>query len=184
MQIHALEREIHALAGEVFTHRLAQAAWRDSVRQNGANRPQKVGQNRRLLDRPEVSEELAAEGQVLPAKVLEWRTLAKLKSTYSDALQTQINPRTDRVHTSFVLTGAQTGRLSSTDPNVQNIPVRTEVGAAIREAFIAEPGHKLISADYSQIELRLTAHMAEEVRCVRRFTMAPSMSPPRRSGCR
>jgi DNA polymerase I len=93
--------------------------------------------------------------------VLEWRQLSKLKSTYTDALQAQINPATGRVHTSYSLTGAQTGRLSSTDPNLQNIPIRTEIGRQIRDAFVAEPGNVLLAADYSQIELRLAAHMAD-----------------------
>jgi DNA polymerase-1 len=93
--------------------------------------------------------------------VLEWRQLTKLKSTYTDALQAQINPRTQRVHTSFSMAVAQTGRLSSTDPNLQNIPIRTEIGRRIRDAFVAEPGKLILAADYSQIELRLAAHMAD-----------------------
>ena len=106
-------------------------------------------------------ERLAAEGVDCARLVLDWRQLTKLKSTYTDALQAVINRETGRVHTSFSLTGAQTGRLSSNDPNLQNIPIRTEVGRKIRDAFIADPGHKILSADYSQIELRLAAHMAD-----------------------
>ena len=108
-----------------------------------------------------VLEDLAEEGHELPKTILEWRSLTKLKSTYTDALQQQINPATDRVHTSFSLAIAQTGRLSSTDPNLQNIPIRTEIGRRIRHAFVASPGHVLLAADYSQIELRLAAHMAD-----------------------
>jgi DNA polymerase-1 len=108
-----------------------------------------------------VLQTLAEQGHDLPAKVLEWRQLAKLKSTYADALIQEINPATGRVHTSFAMAIASTGRLSSTDPNLQNIPIRTEEGSRIRRAFIAEPGHVLISADYSQIELRLLAHVAD-----------------------
>ncbi|HET7575441.1 MAG TPA: DNA polymerase I [Sphingomicrobium sp.] len=106
-------------------------------------------------------ERLAAEGVDCARLVLDWRQLSKLKSTYTDALQAVINAETGRVHTSFSLTGAQTGRLSSNDPNLQNIPIRTEVGRKIRDAFVANPGHVLLSADYSQIELRLAAHMAD-----------------------
>ncbi len=106
-------------------------------------------------------ERLGAEGVECARLVLDWRQLTKLKSTYTDALQAVINPETGRVHTSFSLTGAQTGRLSSNDPNLQNIPIRTELGRKIRDAFVAEPGHVLMSADYSQIELRLAAHMGD-----------------------
>jgi DNA polymerase-1 len=106
-------------------------------------------------------ERLAGEGVEVARRVLDWRQLSKLKSTYTDALQAQINPHTGRVHTSYSLSGAQTGRLASTEPNLQNIPIRTEVGRQIRDAFVAEPGHVLMSADYSQIELRLAAHMAD-----------------------
>ncbi len=106
-------------------------------------------------------EELAAEGHELPRKVLDWRLLAKLKSTYTDALPTYIHPETGRVHTSYALAATTTGRLSSVEPNLQNIPVRTPEGRAIRKAFVTEQGKKLISADYSQIELRVLAHMAD-----------------------
>ncbi len=104
---------------------------------------------------------LSGQGHELPARILEWRQLAKLKSTYADSLLTDINPDTGRVHTSFAMAIASTGRLSSTDPNLQNIPIRTDEGSRIRKAFIAEPGHVLVSADYSQIELRLLAHVAD-----------------------
>jgi len=106
-------------------------------------------------------ERLSREGVPIASLVLEWRQLSKLKSTYTDALQQQINKETGRVHTSYSLSGAQTGRLSSTDPNLQNIPIRTEIGRRIRDAFIAEPGYVMLAADYSQIELRLAAHMAD-----------------------
>jgi DNA polymerase-1 len=108
-----------------------------------------------------VLQTLADQGLELPNRILEWRQLQKLKSTYADALVTDINPETGRVHTSFAMAIASTGRLSSTDPNLQNIPIRTEEGSRIRHAFIAEPGHVLVSADYSQIELRLLAHVAD-----------------------
>jgi DNA polymerase-1 len=106
-------------------------------------------------------ERLSREGVPIARLILEWRQLTKLKSTYTDALQQQINKETGRVHTSYSLSGAQTGRLSSTDPNLQNIPIRTEIGRRIRDAFVAEPGFVMLSADYSQIELRLAAHMAD-----------------------
>ena len=108
-----------------------------------------------------VLEGLAEKGEKLPQTILNWRGYAKLKSTYTDALVTQINPDTGRVHTSFSLAATTTGRLSSSDPNLQNIPIRTEEGRKIRDAFIAEPGHVLVAADYSQIELRLLAHVAD-----------------------
>ncbi|MGB0748975.1 MAG: DNA polymerase I [Magnetospiraceae bacterium] len=107
-----------------------------------------------------VLEKLAEEGHDLPARVLDWRQLAKLKSTYTDTLIEEIHPKTGRVHTSYGMTGTTTGRLSSSDPNLQNIPIRSEEGRKIRHAFVAEPGHVLLSADYSQIELRLLAHVA------------------------
>ena len=108
-----------------------------------------------------VLQALAEQGHELPNHILEWRQLAKLKSTYADSLVTDINAETGRVHTCFAMAVASTGRLSSNDPNLQNIPIRTEEGSRIRHAFIAEPGHVLVSADYSQIELRLLAHVAD-----------------------
>jgi len=108
-----------------------------------------------------VLEDLAGAGERLPQIILDWRHFAKLKSTYTDALVEQINPDTGRVHTSFSLAATTTGRLSSSDPNLQNIPIRTEDGRKIRDAFVAEKGHVLVAADYSQIELRLLAHIAD-----------------------
>ncbi|HWT63330.1 DNA polymerase I [Brucella pituitosa] len=109
----------------------------------------------------QVLEDLAAEGLPLPRKIVDWRQLTKLKSTYTDALPGYIHPQTKRVHTSYAMASTSTGRLSSSDPNLQNIPVRTAEGRKIRTAFIAEPGNKLVSADYSQIELRVLAHVAD-----------------------
>ncbi|HVY87861.1 MAG TPA: DNA polymerase I, partial [Hyphomonadaceae bacterium] len=106
-------------------------------------------------------EDLAANGHALPRVLLDWRMLSKLRSTYTETLRDAIDARTGRVHTSYSLAGAQTGRMASTDPNLQNIPIRTEEGRKIREAFIAAPGNVLVSADYSQIELRLLAHVAD-----------------------
>jgi DNA polymerase-1 len=106
-------------------------------------------------------EDLAAQGHELPRILLDWRQLSKLKGTYTDNLVAAIDPRTGRVHTSYSLAAATTGRLASSDPNLQNIPIRTEEGRKIRKCFIAEPGHVLISADYSQIELRLLAHIGD-----------------------
>ncbi|MDP2622103.1 MAG: DNA polymerase I [Hyphomicrobiales bacterium] len=108
-----------------------------------------------------VLEDLAAQGHPLPQRLLDWRQLSKLKSTYTDTLPAHIDPETGRVHTSYALASTTTGRLSSSDPNLQNIPARTEEGRRIRSAFVAEKGHKLISADYSQIELRVLAHWAD-----------------------
>lgn len=157
--IAGFEAEIHALAGQPFTvgspKQLGEILFGKMGLKGG-----KKGKSGDYSTDVTVLEKLAGEGIEIAGKVLEWRQLSKLKSTYTDALQDQVNPKTGRVHTSYSITGAQTGRLSSNDPNLQNIPVRTEVGRRIREAFVAEPGNVLLSADYSQIELRLAAHMA------------------------
>jgi DNA polymerase-1 len=116
----------------------------------------------------DVLEELA-HVHPLPAEILKYRTLSKLKSTYVDALPEMINPRTGRLHTSLNQTVAATGRLSSSEPNLQNIPIRTEIGREIRQAFIAEPGYSLLSADYSQIELRILAHLSGDEGLIRTF---------------
>ena len=154
-----LEVEIHKLAGHPFNiaspQQLGKVLFDELKLASG--RKTKTGAYGTDAD---VLEELAGE-HALPARVLDWRQLSKLKSTYADALMAQINPRTGRVHTSYSLAGASTGRLASTDPNLQNIPVRTEEGRKIRHAFIAEKGFVLLSADYSQIELRLAAHVAD-----------------------
>ena len=154
------EVEIHRLAGHEFTvgspKQLGEVLF-DKMGLAGG----KKGKTGAYSTDASVLEVLAAEGHALPARVLDWRQLAKLKSTYTDALVGQINPDTGRVHTSYAMAGASTGRLASTDPNLQNIPIRTEEGRKIRRAFVAEPGHKLLSADYSQIELRLAAHVAD-----------------------
>jgi len=108
-----------------------------------------------------VLDELAEAGHEFPQKILEWRQVSKLKSTYTDALPLFVNRQTDRIHTSYALAATTTGRLASSEPNLQNIPVRTEDGRKIRRAFVATKGHKLVSADYSQIELRLLAEIAD-----------------------
>ncbi|MDE1930837.1 MAG: DNA polymerase I, partial [Alphaproteobacteria bacterium] len=154
------EIEIHKLAGHPFNVGSPQQLGKvlfDELHLERFGRKTKSGAN---STDAAVLEELA-EAHPLPAKVLEWRELAKLKSTYADALVDEINPATGRVHTSYSLTGAATGRLASSDPNLQNIPIRTEEGRKIRHAFIAAPGCLLISADYSQIELRLAAHVGD-----------------------
>ena len=120
----------------------------------------KLPAGRKRSTRADILEKLAAQGHEVPEYIIEYRHLQKLKSTYLDALVEKINPDTGRIHTSYHQTITTTGRISSSDPNLQNIPIRTELGRLIREAFIASPGHKLLSADYSQIELRMVAHLS------------------------
>ena len=155
-----LETQIHKLAGEKFNlgspKQLGDILFGKFSLPGG--RRTKTGAWSTDAD---VLEELAAQGHEIPERILEWRQLSKLKSTYTDALPTHIDPQTKRVHTSFALAATTTGRLSSIDPNLQNIPIRTEEGRRIRQAFVAPKGRCLISADYSQIELRLLAHCAD-----------------------
>ena len=155
-----LEAEIYDLAGQSFNvgspKQLGEILF-DKLELPGG----KKGKTGAYGTGVDVLEDLASEGYELPVKVLDWRQMSKLKSTYTDALQGHINPNTGRVHTSYVISGASTGRLSSTDPNLQNIPIRSEAGRKIREAFIAEEGNALLSLDYSQIELRILAHIAK-----------------------
>ncbi|PWL19351.1 DNA polymerase I [Falsochrobactrum shanghaiense] len=156
----AFEDEIYELAGEKFTigspKQLGDILF-GKMGLPGASKT-KTGQ---WSTSAQVLEELAAAGHPLPRKIVDWRQITKLKSTYTDALPGFINPQTKRVHTSYAMASTSTGRLSSSDPNLQNIPVRTAEGRKIRTAFIAEPGNRLISADYSQIELRVLAHVAD-----------------------
>ena len=159
-RIAELETVIHAKAGGPFTigspKQLGEVLF-DRLGYKGG----KKGKTGQYSTDQSVLEGLAAQGAEVATLVLEWRQLSKLKSTYTEALQAAINPATGRVHTSYSLVGAQTGRLSSNEPNLQNIPIRTEIGRQIREAFVAEPGNVLLAADYSQIELRLAAHIAD-----------------------
>ncbi|WP_375687792.1 DNA polymerase I [Pseudooceanicola sp. LIPI14-2-Ac024] len=154
-----LEAEIHELAGEPFN--VGSPAQVGEILFDRMGLPGgKKGKTGKYSTPADVLEDLATEHD-LPARILDWRQMSKLKSTYTDALQEHINPDTGRVHTSYSIAGANTGRLASTDPNLQNIPVRTEEGRRIREAFVAEEGKVLVSLDYSQIELRILAHIAD-----------------------
>lgn len=154
----ALEAEIHDLVGRPFNvgspKQLGEILFDEMALPGG-----KKGKTGAYATGADILEDLATEHK-LPGLVLDWRQLSKLKSTYTDALQDHINPETGRVHTSYSIAGANTGRLASTDPNLQNIPVRTEDGRRIREAFVAQEGKVLVSLDYSQIELRILAHVA------------------------
>ncbi|WP_188262869.1 DNA polymerase I [Azospirillum tabaci] len=155
-----IEKEVHEHAGRSFNigspKQLGEILFDEMKLGTG-----KKGKTGAYSTDSSVLEELAEQGHVIAQRVLDWRQLAKLKNTYTDALQAQIVEGTERVHTAFAMAATNTGRLSSTDPNLQNIPVRTEEGRKIRRAFVAAPGHRLISVDYSQIELRLVAEMAD-----------------------
>ncbi len=156
-----LEEEAHRLAGRPFNlgspKQLGEVLF-DELGLDGGGRKTRTGAWSTSAD---ILEELAARGHELPRVILEWRQLQKLTRTYCDALIEQVDPRTGRVHTSYNLAATSTGRLSSSDPNLQNIPIRTEEGRAIRAAFVPEDGYLLLSADYSQIELRVVAHVAD-----------------------
>lgn len=156
-----LEAKAHQLAGHEFNVGSPQQLGKVLFEEMSIPGGKKTGKSGQWATGADVLEGLAEQGHELPATLLEWRQASKLKSTYTDALVAQINPVTKRVHTSYALAMTTTGRLSSSDPNLQNIPVRTDDGRNIRRAFIASPGCKLLSADYSQIELRLVAHVAD-----------------------
>ena len=160
IEIAALETQIFETAGHRFTIGSPKQLGEVLFDQLGHASGKKSGKTGAFVTDVNELERLAGSGVGIARQVLDWRQLTKLKSTYTDALQAQINPATDRVHTSFGLASTSTGRLSSTDPNLQNIPIRTELGRRIRHAFVAEPGHVVMAADYNQIELRLVAHIA------------------------
>ena len=167
-QCDAKAREIHDRAGTTFNINSPKQLGDVLFNKLNLPKPVKYGKGKTISTAVDVLEELSTEHEV-PRLVLEYRQLSKLKSTYVDALPALLNHCTNRLHTTFNQTGTATGRLSSTNPNLQNIPIRTELGREIRAAFIAEPGHVLLSADYSQIELRLLAHFSEDPLLVEAF---------------
>ena len=167
-QCSAKASEIHAKAGVTFNINSPKQLGDVLFNQLNLPKPIKYGKGKTISTAVDVLEELSETHEV-PRLVLDYRQLSKLKSTYVDALPVLIDPQTGRVHTTFNQTGTTTGRLSSTNPNLQNIPIRTELGREIRAAFIAEPGYSLLSADYSQIELRLLAHFSEDPLLVEAF---------------
>jgi len=160
-RLKVIEEDVFRLVGHNFNigspKQLGQVLF-EEMGFEGAKKSPKTGD---YVTSADILEDLASQGHVLPQRVLDWRALAKLKSTYTDTLAAQIDPKTGRVHTDYGMTLTSTGRLNSSNPNLQNIPIRTEEGRKIREAFIAKPDHMLLSLDYSQIELRLFAHMAK-----------------------
>ena len=163
-----LQKKIYELCGEEFN--IASPKQLGEILFEKLNLPQdKKSKTGNYSTSISVLEGLSTKGFEIADLIIEWRTLSKLKSTYTDALQESINKQTKRVHTSYSMASASTGRLASTNPNLQNIPIRTSDGRRIREAFIAKDGYKLISADYSQIELRLMAHAANETEMIKAF---------------
>ena len=160
-EIASLETTIFGIAGHSFTIGSPKQLGEVLFDKLGHASGKKSGKTGAFATDVTELERLAASGVDIAARVLDWRQLTKLKSTYTDALQAQINPATGRVHSNFQLAATSTGRISSTDPNLQNIPIRTEMGRRIRYAFVAEPGRVLMAADYNQIELRLVAHIAD-----------------------
>jgi DNA polymerase-1 len=161
IEIARLEGEIHSLAGGPFSIGSPKQLGEVLFERMGLKAGKKSGKTGAYATDVTELERLAEDGAEIAGKVLEWRQHSKLKSTYTDALQAQINPATDRVHTNYALASTSTGRLSSNDPNLQNIPIRTELGRRIRHAFVAAPGNVIMAADYNQIELRLVAHIAD-----------------------
>jgi DNA polymerase-1 len=156
-----LTQEIHGLAGKPFNIASPQQLGRVLFEDLGLPAPGKSGKSKSISTAADVLDQLAADHEIV-RKVLEFRQLSKLKGTYVDALPALIDPQTGRLHTSFNQAGAATGRLSSSNPNLQNIPIRTELGREIRAAFVPRPGWSLLVADYSQIELRLLAHLSRD----------------------
>jgi DNA polymerase I len=167
-QIDTVTREIHLLAGGEFNLNSPPQLREVLFDRLGMKSGKKTAKTRAASTAEEVLEDLAANHE-LPRKILEYRQVQKLKSTYVDALPVLVNPETGRIHASFNQTVAATGRISSSDPNLQNIPIRTLEGRRIREAFVAEEGHLLLSADYSQIELRILAHLSKDATLIDTF---------------
>jgi DNA polymerase-1 len=167
-EVQRLTAEIYALAGRSFNINSPQQLGKVLFEELHLPAPQKYGKGKAISTAADILEELAVDYEVC-RKVLDYRQLVKLKGTYVDALPALINPRTGRLHTSFNQTGAATGRLSSSNPNLQNIPIRTELGREIRAAFIPRAGWKLVVADYSQIELRLLAHFSNSAVLIEAF---------------
>ncbi len=182
----ALEQEAHLIAGTPFNLNSSKQLQEILFEKLDLPIIKKTPKGQPSTAEP-VLVQLAEDGHEMPNLILEYRSLAKLKSTYTDSLPKQINPDTGRVHTSYQQAVASTGRLSSTEPNLQNIPVRTPEGRRIRQAFIADDGHQLLAADYSQIELRIMAHLSGDANLLKAFAEGKDIHqpPPRKSSiCR